>query len=500
MNTNREEQSTTGALRRIEALREYQFTSGIPVVGGLIARLREAWNSVATKWQGRAFIEQQSEFNRALVDWLERPPGLTEVDELFALHDRRRVAVNREAAVLSRRLERPHRAGSRPRVAYFSPLPPSRSGIADYSKELLPHLARLADITIFAEVPAAVSAAGFEVRPPAEFPSRQADFDVPLYQMGNSDQHEGLYEMLLRYPGIVVLHDFYLHHFIRHHTIGRGDWTGYGRELGYASGSRGRNLARAIGAGEAEAPLFEVPLNDRVIDSAVGMIVHSHFVAERVRRARPDLPLAVIPALVELRDGRSIRPDLGLPDEVIVFGSFGQITAEKQIDVALEAFRGLRQGFPNAHYLLAGEAQADVELDNLLENLELGDSVYVTGFAADLADFINRIHSVDVVVNLRQPTVGETSAIALRAMAAARPLIVYDHGWYRELPDSAALKVPPGDVRALEQAMAVLAGSAELRRSMGRSGFEYASDHCRPPVVAAAYHAFIESVLEPDYA
>ena len=483
----------------METLQEYRFTSTIPVVGGLVARLREAWNSVATKWQARPLMEQQSAFNRALVDWLERPPGLADVDELFALQDRRRTAANRDAAIASMRVEGLNRMneGRLPRIAWFSPMPPSRSGIADYSMELLPHLSRLADVTVFADGPTSVYIDGIETGQVADFPLRHSGYDLPIYQMGNSDQHDAIYDMLVRYPGIIVLHDYFLHHFIRHRTVGRGHWAAYGREMGYGMGSRGRRLVRAMSAGAMEPPLFEVPLNNRVIDSAVGMIVHSEFVAERVRQARPDLPLAVVPALVELHAGHSIRSELGLPDHAVIFGSFGQITAEKQIDVALRAFRGLRQRYPDARYVLAGEAQPDVDLNALIAGSGVGEFVHPIGYTADLAGFVNRLHSVDVVVNLRRPTVGETSAIALRAMAAARPLIVYDHGWYSELPTAAALKVKPGDIQGLQEAMATLAGSADLRRSMGRAGLAYVRAHCLPFRVAESYRAFIDIVLEP---
>ena len=37
------------------------------------------------------------------------------------------------------------------RLAYFSPLPPSKSGIADYSVELLPWLSLGAEISVFVE-------------------------------------------------------------------------------------------------------------------------------------------------------------------------------------------------------------------------------------------------------------------------------------------------------------------------------------------------------------
>nr|MBP8948832.1 hypothetical protein [Promineifilum sp.] len=87
-------------------LREYEFASTAPGVGGFVARCRAAWNSVATKWQVRPMIEQQSAFNAALVEWLarrqmgqgtagERDPSIERV-----AHDRAVTALNRDTAAV----------------------------------------------------------------------------------------------------------------------------------------------------------------------------------------------------------------------------------------------------------------------------------------------------------------------------------------------------------------------------------------------------------------
>ena len=497
MTDNYPQPDRPNALRQRATLQEYEFSSQAPVVGGLIARLRRAWNGVATKWQARPVMEQQSAFNRALAERLERPPGMAEFDDLFARSDRAQATLTRDAAHLSmvaRRLGEGELA-RRPRIAWFSPLPPSRSGIADYSAELLPHLAELVDLTVFAADPAAVTLPGLTVRPASDFVLNHAEYDLPLYQMGNSDQHEWVYALMLRHPGVVVLHDYFLHHFIRHRTVGRGEWAAYGRELAYVLGEDGRQLARAVRRGSAASPLFEEPLNERLIDASLGLIVHSRFAAEKARSYRPNLPLAVVPALVEPRPGRSLRDRLDLPDNAMLFGSFGQITTEKRIDAALQAFRGLLERYPDARYLLVGGAQPDVDPNDLVMQLSLENVVHRIGYVEGLDEFADWIHTADVVVNLRQPTVGETSAVALRAMAAARPLIVYDHGWYSEIPDEAAIKVPPDDDEALQQAMEALAASPEKRLMMGQAGHDYVVEHCAPSSVAAAYVEFIQIVL-----
>lgn len=497
MTDNRPQPDPSNILRQRATLQEYEFNSQAPVVGGLIARLRRAWNGVATKWQVRPVMEQQSAFNRALAERLGRPPGQAEVDDLFARSDRTQTTLTRDAARLSmatRRLSE-DKINRRPRIAWFSPLPPSRSGIADYSAELLPHLAKLVDLTVFTPDPATITLPGLTVRPVSDFVVNHDEFDLPLYQMGNSDQHEWVYAMLLRYPGVVVLHDYFLHHFIRHRTVGRGEWTAYSRELTYAIGGDGRELARAVRRGSTVPPLFEEPLNQRLIDASLGLIVHSRYAAERARHYRPDLPLAIVPALIEPRPGRSLRDRLDLPDDAVLFGSFGQITTEKRIDVALRAFHDVLERYLDAHYLLVGDPRPDVDLDSLVVRLGVGHAVNRIGYVRNLDEFTDWIRTTDVVVNLRQPTVGETSAVALRAMAAARPLIVYDHGWYSEIPDAAAIKVPPDNDEALRQAMEALATSPERRLMMGQAGHDYVVEHCAPSSVAAAYAEFIRDVL-----
>ena len=91
------------------ALREYEFASAAPGVGGFVARCRAAWNSVATKWQVRPMIEQQSAFNAALVEWLarrqmgERAAGERDPVGERVGHDRSLTDLNRETAAVGAR-------------------------------------------------------------------------------------------------------------------------------------------------------------------------------------------------------------------------------------------------------------------------------------------------------------------------------------------------------------------------------------------------------------
>src|SRR5262245_54088784 len=88
------------------------------------------------------------------------------------------------------------------RIAWFSPLPPERSGIAAYSAELVPALRRDFDIDLYPE-PAAHD---FLWR------HRQSPYALTVFQLGNAPCHDYMWAYMVRYPGLVVLHDARLHH------------------------------------------------------------------------------------------------------------------------------------------------------------------------------------------------------------------------------------------------------------------------------------------------
>ena len=148
-------------------------------------------------------------------------------------------------------------------LAFFSPLPPAKSGIADYSETLLAHLAPLADIQVF------TSAAD------------PRDFDVALYQVGNNGHHDFVYETALRHPGVVVMHEANLHHLVSDITIKRGDWDGYLREVEYAGGPAALEFGRRVRALEVGPDYEGVPMTRRILESARGVNASTRALASK---------------------------------------------------------------------------------------------------------------------------------------------------------------------------------------------------------------------------
>ena len=391
------------------------------------------------------------------------------------------------------------------RLAYFSPLPPQRTGIADYSADLLLALSSLSATTLFVDDPEAIAPylkAQFPIRPITAYPEERWAYDLALYQMGNSVFHGAIYEMALRYPGVVVLHDYVLHHLIATLTVGAGNFAAYVREMAYARGLEGIAKAREIARG-ASTPLFTWALNARLVDVSLGVLVHSRFVQDKLLAAHPRARVAQIAQPVPLpvvRDRQKVRTALGLSDDAFILMTCGAITPEKRLDVVLECFKAFSHRHSDALWLIVGEPKADVARWRAqLQAAGLGDSVREIGYIEGLALFYDYLAASDVCVNLRDPTAGETSASVLRAMAVGTPVIVSDVGWYSELPDCVSAKVVHDGAEAV-QLLTVLErwyADAAARRSAGAQARAYVAQTCDPASVAEAYVAFCKANLIP---
>ena len=370
------------------------------------------------------------------------------------------------------------------RVALFSPLPPSPSGIADYSQALLAPLGRLADLTVFAQ---AVS----EFRP--------GDFDLSLYQIGNNPCHGFVYEAALRHPGVVVMHESNLHHLLADITIRGGDWDAYLREAEYNGGAAALSHARRVKAGEAGPDYEGLAMTRRLLESAKAVIVHSEFMRNEMRAAGFEGPIAHIPhgAWIPDVDRMAYRERLGVNEDTPLIGVFGNLKPYKRIAESLRAFRRLVQAEPHAKMILAGERHPDFPVGSLIRALDLPADVRVLGFTP-IEDFAGYIAAADIVLNLRYPTVGETSGSLLRALGLGRPVLVSDVGAFRELPDDVCVKVPvgSGEEDLIFETLNLLVSRRDLAHALGERARAYVERTCSWDAVAEQYASFLCAVKD----
>ncbi|MBI2886627.1 MAG: glycosyltransferase [Chloroflexi bacterium] len=392
------------------------------------------------------------------------------------------------------------------RLAYFSPLAPQPTGIAAYSEDLLPFLAPWAEVHLFVDdyAPTSPSITG---GPPVwnhrDFRWRRAfhGYDCAIYQVGNHASHQYLYHYLARYPGVAVLHDFVLHHLLAGMTEKPGLAGWYFRDMASSYGAEGLRHAWEVARGRREPAFFHYPLCQRVLDASLAVVVHSHYMQQQVQALRPHATVRRVAMGIPLPDNpgarATLRRRLGLPPDAFIFGSFGLATGHKRIPVALQALAQLQHEGQHALYVVAGAVAPELGLEALARELGVAHRVRVTGYLSE-EDFQAYLHAVDVCVNLRYPTAGETSAAALRSMAAGTPAIVSDVGANRELPGTTCFKLPVGGDEAplLAAVLRLLAREERFREELGRRARRYVETHHSLAQAARGYIEVVEELLE----
>ncbi len=414
---------------------------------------------------------------------------------------------------------RPQIPAPKRRIAYFSPLPPKRSGISDYSHDLLAELRRhyLVDVFHAANYVPHLSLASidFACHDYRLFPRcrRALNYRGIVYQMGNSKYHDFVYDTLIEHPGVVVLHDFVL--------TGFHYW--YGLQSGAAPDHFALQLQRENPALAAEYQLHGgewarepggviaacnrrgATLNRTVLEQAAGVIVHDDWGARQIRRLVPRLAdqIAVVPHGAEVheisRERRAeLRRQYGLPNDALLFGSFGILHPSKCNAETIRAFATVAARHPAAVLMFVGRDLGEGEARATAASLGIQDRVQFFGHAP-LSAFRDLAAVTDIGVNLRRPpTNGETSGALISLLSAGVPTVVIDVDTFSSYPDDVVRKVSSSAqlVPALEQALLELAGDAARRIRLGHSAFSHVRSNHSWSHAAELYVEAIESVYE----
>jgi len=336
-------------------------------------------------------------------------------------------------------------------VGFFSPLPPARTGVADYSASLLRSLKLLGAVQV------------------------DVMGDVNLYHLGNNQLHRDIYLRALEHPGVVVIHDAVLQHFF----LGSLTESRYIAEFQYNYGEWSGQLAASLWKNRARSATdpryFRYPMLRRICEAAKAVIVHNPAAAQMVREHAPSARIYEIPHLWEQPalpppyEVEQLRRRLGLGGTELLCGVFGHLRESKRIATVFRALPG------NVRLLLAGEF-ASSDLERSLAPLLASERIVRAGYMAE-SDWWLYASAVDVAVNLKYPPAGETSGIATRLMGLGKPVILTAGLETSRFPECARLTVDSG--AAEEEMLSVYLRWAIQNRLALREIGRRAADHIR---------------------
>jgi glycosyltransferase involved in cell wall biosynthesis len=340
-----------------------------------------------------------------------------------------------------------------------SPLPPSWSGIATYTANLLPHWTRQWRVTV-------VLADGEPT--PTDLPDavdvihasswhwfrRVATVDRIIWALGNSEFHLHVPALVRAHGGVVLAHDVRMTglHCLLAQRASDPHWLST-RVRDHHGPALGDEI-RAIEGDGPFTPVFSaartrleqanVFLLKEAVQGADAVVVHSHLAARLARLdIGPPIPVHVTPF-----GHPAVRPR-ARPNNAVV-ASFGFVATEKHAMLLTEAMAAVRQRVPQAELRFVGHADPAVAAAIGAEAARLGlpGAVTITG-RLDNDEYQRQLGETAVAVQLRAIVNGEASAAVSDCLAAGVPTIVSDHGAQGELPTDAVIKIPSSGTTTL---------------------------------------------------
>lgn len=393
----------------------------------------------------------------------------------------------------------------KPKLAFVSPLPPQQSGIAGYSAELLHVLAEHYDITVVVDQPEVDSMDhknNVVIQSASWFETHAEEFERRLYQFGNSAFHQHMFELVRKYPGCIVLHDFYL--------SGALNWldTFVGPPGVFAISlyrSHGYPALLTLFNEGVEAALMRYPANKTVIESSAGVIVHSQYskdIADKWYGKGASKDWCLVPqihAVPQRTSKKEARLQLEIDDNAFVICSFGVLAPTKLNHRLLDAWlSSTLVDNPHCHLIFVGENSKYDYGQQILSTIRksgMQSRITITGFVST-ETYSDYLAAADVAIQLRTLSRGETSRAVLEVMLHKLPLIVNNHGTMADYPSDVLKKLPDNfSDSQLTEAIEMLYSDPSARQQLGEAGHQFVSERHNPKEVASAYCHAIESLV-----
>ena len=324
------------------------------------------------------------------------------------------------------------------KIAIFTPIPPQKTGIAYYSYDLVLGLSKIKDlhITVCANIDGYINDDIEVVNVTKAHNLNYKDFDVIIYQFGNNIEfHSYMYEILKKYSGIIHLHDIVLHQVLADVLKCKHDKTDYLYTLKKLYGKKISLIVNDLFEIDVDpwtTPLVtKLPCFESFVQYADACIVHSDYARKIVEEKFPNKKC------YKINQTYNISPKAVDETDVIRLGVFGGVEANRRVETIIESLAEVISKNQDAKVeliIVGAITQVCQDIFELPKKLGIETTVHFYNHVED-DKFLELLNSVDAVIALRDPTVGETSAVVSKALQLNKPLIVSNVGWYSELPD-----------------------------------------------------------------
>lgn len=401
------------------------------------------------------------------------------------------------------------------KIAYFSPFNPLKSGISDFSEELVPYLYDEMELDIFCYkgiIENKWISENIKILPFEKYhdDNIRQNYDLAVFHMGNNYAfHKEISALFIKYGGILELHDIALHHFLAESTVAKNEWEEYIEIMEYCHGKKGREIASEFQTGKISAPWenlsMQYTVNKHYVDRARAVITHSDFAKQMIKGEDYKNKVINIPLHTPdiyddfIEKKLEGKEKLNIEKNKIIFCAFGYASHNKRIIPILQALRKFKKYNTDFHFYIVGKVMG-INIEQYIKDEGLREYVTVTGFVT-LDKFKEYMQACDIAFNLRYPTQGESSASLHRLLGMGKAVIVTRIGTFSEYPDDIVKKVDYGSDEVNEILDAIMELTTEKKSidEWGKWVVQYAKENYSLEKNAKKYRTFFEAILNDDF-
>lgn len=357
------------------------------------------------------------------------------------------------------------------RVNWFSPMPPDKSGIAVYSKELIKHFQSL-NISINPQI--------------------TGNDDVNVYSIGNHPLHNSIYSRMLNKQGIALIHDLNIHDLIYYRTAGRGMLMEYVNYLLNESRISKGDIEQILYTGFPEKYHY-FRKYDMITETALSnnyFIVHTDYAKRRILSVNPDARVLRVNHFSAWHE----RIARDKSRDHVMIGIFGYIAQNRHMEEILNAFARFVANAHRHYSIVIAGSQCGVSIRDEVHKRGLDEYVKIIEYPDDY-EFISIMKKCDYGINIRCPHNGEVSGNMIKMMGFGIPAA--SNRTDACFPEETYF---PLDCRSIENDLDKFFHSMENNRAMlskiGEKASEYIEKQCNANDIARMMEEFILSYMK----
>lgn len=191
-------------------------------------------------------------------------------------------------------------------------------------------------------------------------------------------------------------------------------------------------------------------------------------------------------------DCEAFREEFAIDTGDFVVAVVAQLIPRKGHRFLFDVIPNLRDTHPGIRVVVLGDGSGEGDLRALAAQLNLGGTVQFAGFRDDLDNYLG---CFDLLVH---PATQEGLGVAmLKAAAAAVPVVAFDIAGAKEavIHGRTGVLVPPGDVRVLQKALALMIEEPVMRQELGQAGRQRIQDEFSVDIMVESHIELYKSLL-----